>query len=123
MRRKVDIYYINRVILLPEIGSRDTSASWWRQDIGGRTFPPDSPGFYSSSHGLVQTHPLTGGGLLGGVAPQLTSIGFGLKANAELKKNPSLSAPDECARACREGEPPRICYYHFTLELYNVLGA
>lgn len=44
-------------------------------------------------------------------------------ATAELRRNPNLSAPDECARACREGEPPRICYYHFTLESYTVLGA
>ncbi|CAG9807488.1 unnamed protein product [Chironomus riparius] len=44
-------------------------------------------------------------------------------ATAELRRNPNLSAPDECARACREGEPPRICYYHFTLEYYTVLGA
>lgn len=44
-------------------------------------------------------------------------------ATAELRRNPLLSAPDECARACRENEPPRVCYYHFTLEYYTVLGA
>lgn len=48
---------------------------------------------------------------------------YATSATAELRRNPSLSAPDECARACREGEPPRICYYHFTLEYYTVLGA
>lgn len=50
-------------------------------------------------------------------------LDFSTSATAELRRNPSLSAPDECARACREGEPPRICYYHFTLEYYTVLGA
>ncbi|XP_036346171.1 uncharacterized protein LOC118755445, partial [Rhagoletis pomonella] len=41
-------------------------------------------------------------------------LDFSTSATAELRRNPTLSAPDECARACREGEPPRICYYHFT---------
>lgn len=50
-------------------------------------------------------------------------LDFATSATAELRRNPNLSAPDECARACREGEPPRICYYHFTLEYYTVLGA
>lgn len=50
-------------------------------------------------------------------------LDYSSSATAELRRNPSLSAPDECARACREGEPPRICYYHFTLEFYTVLGA
>ncbi|KAE8745551.1 hypothetical protein FOCC_FOCC007740 [Frankliniella occidentalis] len=45
------------------------------------------------------------------------------KGLIELERNPSLSSPEECARACREGEPPRTCYYHFTVELYTVLGA
>lgn len=107
--------------LIAEIGAGDTSASWWRQEVGARAaFPPESSNFFSSTHGLVQTHPL--GSLLGSPAA-LSAADYGLKANAELRRNPSLSAPDECARACREGEPPRICYYHFTLELYNVLGA
>lgn len=50
-------------------------------------------------------------------------LDYSHSATSELRRNPSLSAPDECARACREGEPPRICYYHFTLEYYTVLGA
>lgn len=50
-------------------------------------------------------------------------LDFSSSATAELRRNPTLSAPDECARACREGEPPRTCYYHFTLEYYTVLGA
>lgn len=44
-------------------------------------------------------------------------------ATAELKNNPLLSSPEECARACRENDAPRTCYYHFTLEYYTVLGA
>lgn len=103
--------------VVTEIGSGDTSASWWRQEIGGRAFTPDPSNFFSSSHGLVQTHPLAPGFLGSQV------FDFGAKATAELRRNPSLSSPDECARACREGEAPKICYYHFTLELYNVLGA
>lgn len=111
----------------PEIGISDTSSAWWRQDGGSRSFPATSASnFFQSTHGLVQTHPADG--LLGdigavplpGAAPGLD---YNVRATAELRRNPSLSAPDECARACREGEPPRICYYHFTLELYNVLGA
>ncbi|KAK9889606.1 hypothetical protein WA026_006979 [Henosepilachna vigintioctopunctata] len=42
-------------------------------------------------------------------------------ATYELKKNAFLSAPEDCTRECNGG-PPKICYYHFTLELYTVLG-
>lgn len=52
-----------------------------------------------------------------------SSLDFDKRGLDELRKNSELSSPEECARACREGEPPRICYYHFTAELYNVLGA
>lgn len=112
----------------------------------------DNNNFFSAGHGLVQTHPSLSGGITrpqgvrggsGGVGglglnPTLSSSGtitapnpkspyrhldFASSATAELRRNPNLSAPDECARACREGEPPRICYYHFTLEYYTVLGA
>lgn len=55
--------------------------------------------------------------------PRTRPLDYSERATAELRRNPSLSAPDECARACRDGEPPRICYYHFTLEHYTVLGA
>nr|XP_046484960.1 uncharacterized protein LOC124220309 isoform X2 [Neodiprion pinetum] len=34
----------------------------------------------------------------------------------------SLSTPMECLRPCRENEPPKICYYHFTLEIYSAQG-
>ncbi|RVE44581.1 hypothetical protein evm_010761 [Chilo suppressalis] len=44
----------------------------------------------------------------------LKHLDFTSSATAELRRNPALSAPDECARACRENETPRICYYHFT---------
>ncbi|KAL1392879.1 hypothetical protein pipiens_012145 [Culex pipiens pipiens] len=44
-------------------------------------------------------------------------------ATTELHRVSSLSAPDECSRACCEEVPPRICYYHFTVEYYIVLGA
>lgn len=109
--------------------------------------------FFSATHGLVQTHPAlsnipraqslrpSGSSAIPatiGASPLGASIGaitnqnpkspfrhldFATSATAELRRNPNLSAPDECARACREGEPPRICYYHFTLEYYTVLGA
>jgi len=100
---------------------------------------PDTanPNFFSSAHGLVQTHPLgaTGfGDLLARPAkgPEALAAGIPLrprkidapkKSLIELERNPTLSSPEECARACREGEPPRTCYYHFTAELYTVLGA
>lgn len=106
---------------------------------------------FSATHGVVQTHPslssaslrgsssspilgaagraLGGGGVgsttrpLGNGKLPFRHLDYSSSATAELRRNPSLSAPDECARACREGEPPRICYYHFTLEYYTVLGA
>ncbi|KAL7303457.1 hypothetical protein TKK_0004639 [Trichogramma kaykai] len=105
------------------------------------TADDQSARFFSASHGLVQTHPDSAifqagfGGIdnLGGrwgstarppaSALRLRPLDYSERATAELRRNPSLSAPDECARACREGEPPRICYYHFTLEFYTVLGA
>ena len=92
--------------------------------------------FFPSAHGIVQSHPKTtifqsgfGGidnlGSRGSTVqpPRTRPLDYSERATAELRKNPSLSAPDECARACREEEPPRICYYHFTLEYYTVLGA
>ncbi|XP_012258923.2 laccase-like [Athalia rosae] len=42
---------------------------------------------------------------------------------AELDRDPSLSSPQDCLRACKKGDPPRICYYHFTIEYYTVLGS
>lgn len=117
----------------------------------GGSVPGDSSNYFQATHGLVQTHPALSSGIprpgsapLGrpissSAATPITPItgtvvqpnpkspfrhlDFATSATAELRRNPSLSAPDECARACREGEPPRICYYHFTLEYYTVLGA
>lgn len=124
---------------------QSTASSWWRPSVG-------QPNIFSATHGVVQTHPVlsssiprpspssssllgtlgvssastprTGGGILtpSGKSP-FRHLDYSSSATAELRRNPSLSAPDECARACREGEPPRICYYHFTLEFYTVLGA
>lgn len=34
-----------------------------------------------------------------------------------------MSTPLECYRSCQINEPPKICYYHFTLEYYAVLGS
>ncbi|KAJ3643230.1 hypothetical protein Zmor_025954 [Zophobas morio] len=91
------------------VGDQQTAATSW----DGLDFTSGS-NFFRSEHGVLQTHPslkYTGNpGSMG-------------KFQDELKRNPSLSSPHECARACREGEPPRICYYHFTLEYYTVLGA
>ncbi|CAB0033411.1 unnamed protein product [Trichogramma brassicae] len=108
--------------------------------FGQVTADDQSARYFSASHGLVQTHPDSAifqagfGGIdnLGGrwgstarppAALRSRPLDYSERATAELRRNPSLSAPDECARACREGEPPRICYYHFTLEFYTVLGA
>ncbi|CAH1399873.1 unnamed protein product [Nezara viridula] len=113
-------------------GDPSTSASWWRQELapGQSSFPVDDESdFFSASHGLVQTHPL-GPGFGPTVvdtnpskyAPA-SSLDFDRRGLEELQRNPLLSSPEECARACREGEPPKVCYYHFTAELYTVLGA
>ncbi|XP_020300283.1 laccase-5-like isoform X2 [Pseudomyrmex gracilis] len=34
-----------------------------------------------------------------------------------------ISTSEECARECQDGEPSKICYYHFVLELYSANGA
>lgn len=119
------------------IADQTPASSFWTPTIKtGNIFTDDSADFFPSSHGLVQTHP-TGnvfrsgfGGIdnLGsrGVTvrpPRTRPLDYSERATAELRRNPALSSPDECARACRENEPPRICYYHFTLEYYTVLGA
>lgn len=125
---------------------QSTAESWWRSHITtpGADISLNS-NYYSATHGLVQTHPalsagiprpisnLRAGGSIGSTISPITvgqnpkspfrHLDFSSSATAELRRNPNLSAPDECARACREGEPPRICYYHFTLEYYTVLGA
>lgn len=138
---------------------QSTSASWWQAGTAQPFRDSGSSSAFSTTHGLVQTHPSgsdpfgtfgstidpssnpfasSGSGpLSGGVRDNplpllarnangktsLKHLDFTSSATAELRRNPALSAPDECARACRENEPPRICYYHFTLEFYTVLGA
>jgi hypothetical protein len=82
----------------------------------------------SSGSGAVRPgSSFSGGGFPASANPSgrtpFKHLDYSSSATNELRRNPSLSAPDECARACREGEPPRICYYHFTLEYYTVLGA
>lgn len=137
-------------ILSPGVkGDLSTSASWWNQnsDAAG---PGDD--FFSSAHGLVQNHPATGLGVSSGLggsglgttglgsgsgygfAPSTSALGgtghfghdlltgVGEEAD-ELQKNPGLSSPEECARACRDGERPRTCYYKFVVENYMTLGA
>lgn len=95
---------------------------------GGISRPASRPVSSGSSSGSSSSNSASGS------SPTATAVNpnpkspfrhldFATSATAELRRNPSLSAPDECARACREGEPPRICYYHFTLEYYTVLGA
>lgn len=122
---------------------QSTASSWWRPAVS--VAPPS---LYSATHGVVQTHPALSGSVprpvasssvltgptprpISGSTPRpnangklpLRHLDYSSSATAELRRNPSLSAPDECARACREGEPPKTCYYHFTLEYYTVLGA
>ncbi|CAG5089526.1 Similar to LCC5: Laccase-5 (Trametes villosa) [Cotesia congregata] len=122
-----------------EVAADQTAASsFWSPAIktGNIFSQDDNSNFFSAGHGLVQTHPISstfqsgfGGiddlGTRGATVrpPRTRPLDYSERATAELRRNPSLSAPDECARACREGEPPRICYYHFTLEYYSVLGA
>ena len=113
---------------------QSTSASWWTQELApSNSFTDtDTSNFFSSSHGLVQTHPAGFGGVnslgqadVNELRPYVpaSSLDFDRRGLDELRRNPLLSSPEECARACREGEPPKICYYHFTVELYTVLGA
>ncbi|XP_046744637.1 laccase-2-like [Diprion similis] len=35
---------------------------------------------------------------------------------------PNFSTPEECARACRDDEMPRYCYYQFILEYYATMN-
>ncbi|XP_015602372.1 laccase-5 isoform X1 [Cephus cinctus] len=117
-------------------GDQSAASSFWSPAIKtGNVFDQDDTSrFFSSSHGLVQTHPSGFQSGFGGIdnlgsrgvtvrPPRTRPLDYSERATAELRRNPSLSAPDECARACRDGEPPKICYYHFTLEYYTVLGA
>lgn len=121
-------------LLFVLVTDQSTSASWWQSSLNT---PDVESEFFGSTHGVVQQHPVIGSSgftgtprrpanTRGGKLPATTPhkhLDYRTSATAELRRNPSLSSPDECARACREGEPPKICYYHFTLEYYTVLGA
>lgn len=122
-------------LMFSGVSDQTPAASFWSS--------PDiqETDFFHSTHEIVQTHPglnpITGlpkknrfqsssnsGASSGANGHKYDKhLDFRTSPTAELKKNPLLSSPEECARACREGEPPRICYYHFTLEYYTVLGA
>lgn len=134
-------------------GDQSSSASWWSQHVtspiqathglvqthpslsGGVPRPSSGPAITGSTPRPSSSRPASANlrgpsptsGFPAFVNPNPKSpfrhLDFSSSATAELRRNPNLSAPDECARACREGEPPRICYYHFTLEYYTVLGA
>ncbi|KAK7590828.1 hypothetical protein V9T40_002441 [Parthenolecanium corni] len=113
--------------------------SWWRPASeltpGGISIHDPQDDFIAASHGLVQSHPSSFGipsntiGLSdpGSDAPvdlsAIRSLDYDTRGLDVLRHHPEFSSPEECARACREGEPPRLCYYHFTVELYTVLGA
>ncbi|XP_059471482.1 uncharacterized protein LOC132194315 [Neocloeon triangulifer] len=118
-----------------------TSASWWNgHESGGADFFSGGGG---GGHGLVQNHPLGSGpsaigGLSTGFSGSAGGSGFGFGPSShfgydpltgvgeeanELQKNPALSSPEECARACRDGEPPRTCYFKLVAENYMTLGA
>ncbi|XP_050514560.1 uncharacterized protein LOC114336593 [Diabrotica virgifera virgifera] len=96
---------------------QSTAASYW--DFSS----VDNPDFFTSQQGVIQSHPNTRQRGPAKTHTFVKHLDFKTSATNELRNNPSLSSPDECARACREGEPPKTCYYHFTLEYYTVLGA
>ncbi|XP_043271372.1 laccase-like [Venturia canescens] len=43
-----------------------------------------------------------------------------IHAGTKVKKQ-KLSTPEECARQCTEGEEPKTCHYHFTVEYFATL--
>ncbi|XP_076675785.1 uncharacterized protein LOC143372965 [Andrena cerasifolii] len=43
--------------------------------------------------------------------------------NIEILNDPTLSNALECARTCHAGDPPKTCYYSFTVERYPVYGG
>ncbi|XP_018575474.1 laccase [Anoplophora glabripennis] len=128
----VDTGIAVRVGTKTKAADQSASASWIQDDVSSNS------DFFSSTHGVFQTHPERGpygsressgsregssGGGRNTFSTKSKHLNYRTSSTEELRKNPSLSSPEECARACREGEAPRICYYHFTLEYYTVLGA
>ncbi|KAK2584471.1 hypothetical protein KPH14_006846 [Odynerus spinipes] len=115
---------------------QSASSSFWSPAIKSQDLYSTETDFFPPGRGLQQANAASSafrsgfGGIdnLGSRGatirpPRTRPLDYSERATAELRRNPSLSSPDECARACRENEPPRICYYHFTLEFYTVLGA
>nr|UYS93176.1 multicopper oxidase 2 [Henosepilachna vigintioctopunctata] len=47
---------------------------------------------------------------------------YSKSSETEWQKYRYLSSPEDCSRNCKEDEPPRTCYYKFTLEMYTTLG-
>ncbi|XP_054006963.1 uncharacterized protein LOC128891497 [Hylaeus anthracinus] len=53
--------------------------------------------------------------------PWLSYCYYNRNSNSNVSK-PVFSTPEECARTCVDGEPPKYCYYHFHIEFYTVYG-
>ncbi|XP_071446243.1 uncharacterized protein [Hetaerina americana] len=119
------------------------AASWWDGDDGfttglGRdpTGPASGPSrnnLFSSPQSSLNSHFNLGGDLAGGRSSSFfkplyghtggEGYGFSGTEGNRRPNDPSLSTPEECARACRDDDEPRICYYRFNLEFYTTLGA
>lgn len=133
-------------------GDLSTSASWWNQNSDvprpENDFFSAAHGLVQTHPGLngpsglgadsgLGASALGGSGIGGsgyGFAPSSSGLGntghFGHdpltgvgEMADELTRNPGLSSPEECARACRDGERPRTCYFKFVVENYMTLGA
>nr|BCM26535.1 laccase-like multicopper oxidase 2 [Ischnura senegalensis]BDD85289.1 multicopper oxidase 2 [Ischnura senegalensis] len=115
------------------------AASWWDPDdtftsgLGGSAIPtgPSRNNLFSTRN-VGGHHRELGGDLAGGRSSSFfkplfghTGEGYGFAATGGNRRpnDPALSTPEECARACRDDDEPRICYYRFNLEMYTTLGA
>ena len=92
-----------------------TAASWWQSDLD----------YFSQGQQSNNLLDMSATGFMGSKPIKSSSLHLDYRSSprSELDKNPSLSDPQKCARACKEKETPLTCYYHFTLEHYTVLGA
>ena len=52
----------------------------------------------------------------------MTAINETTCQTPEIVNDSTLSNALKCARACRAGDPPKTCYYSFTVERYPVNG-
>lgn len=62
---------------------------------------------------------------MGGYVPGLSGmppIHKNTCINSEIRNDELLSTALECARMCREGEPPKTCYYKLVIERYPING-